>query len=132
MSFILVQIILLWRHCPVEYFISENYLANIHVANVAYVTTTIYKFKTCKNSYNSQSCKLSALESIKNTWTWKTVLNLGEFLQVQKIAPNGTINWYLDCRFVIKYINPLPPHMPQSTTNKQPPHPIFAHANHKG
>ena len=65
MSFILVQITL----CLVEYFISENYLANIHVANVAYVTTTIYKFKTCKNSYNSQSCKLSALESIKNTWT---------------------------------------------------------------
>ena len=131
MSFILVQIILLWRHCPVEYFISENYLANIHVANVAYVTTTIYKFKSFKNSYNSQSCKLSTLESIKKHMDINC-FELGQILTSSKIAPNGTINCYLDCRFAIKYINPLPAHMLQPTTNKQPLHPIFAHANHKG
>ena len=59
------------------------------------------------------------------------VLNLDELLQVQKVAPNGTINCCLDCRFVIYFIDPLPAHMPQPTTNKQPPPPIFAHVNHK-
>ena len=80
MSFILVQITSLWCHCPVEYFISENYLANIYVTNVVYVTTTIYKFETCKNSYNSQSCKLSTLKSVKKHMDIKTWTNSSKFL----------------------------------------------------
>ena len=50
MSFILVQITSLWCHCPVEYFISENYLANIYVANAQEIGVVIgaqCKMKNC-------------------------------------------------------------------------------------
>ena len=65
--------------CPVEYLLA----ANTYVANVAYVTTTIYKFETCKNSYNSQSCKLSTTESVKNILTKKLVRILKSFEPVR-------------------------------------------------
>jgi hypothetical protein len=69
---------------------------------------------------------------LKNVEKFVQVSNLGRFLQVRKVAPNDTINHYLNCRFVIYYINPLPAHMPQPTNSKQPLLPMFAYVNHKG
>jgi hypothetical protein len=41
-------------------------LANIYVANVAYVLKTIYISERCKKSYISPRCKPSMWESVKN------------------------------------------------------------------
>ncbi len=41
-------------------------LANIYVANVAYILKTIYISERCKKSYISLICKASMWESVKN------------------------------------------------------------------
>jgi hypothetical protein len=43
-----------------------NSTTNTYVANADCIKSAINNFEKCKKSYNSQSCKLSTLESVKD------------------------------------------------------------------
>ncbi len=67
-----------------------------YVANTAYILTAIYKFETCKNSNNSQSCKLSTPEFVKtyqqktckNCYKFQTCKNSYKFEKQHQMAPS--------------------------------------------
>jgi hypothetical protein len=60
----------------------QNSTANTYVENTAYVLTAIYNFESSSKSYNSRSCELSMLESVKNMLTKS---KLYDILQLSKL-----------------------------------------------
>ena len=60
-------------------------VANIYVANVAYVSTTIYESLICKKSYESLICKPSMWEFVNNV-PEKTICKYSYTSEIGKIS----------------------------------------------
>ncbi len=81
-------------------------LANIYVANVAYVLKTIYISERCKTSYISPRCKPSMWESVKNVKAKNFVRNLTSRRDVRFLTSwKSRAKWDQHMLFNLQYVS---------------------------